>query len=43
MDPLYATMTGETARLSPYLTEAMAALSLGWRVYQRQHLFDISN
>src|SRR5271156_2218052 len=33
----------ESPRLSPYLAEALATLADGWRVHQRQHLFDIAN
>src|ERR1039458_2330316 len=32
----------QTSWLSPYLTEALAALTHSWRVHQRQHLFDIA-
>ncbi len=29
--------------LSPYLAEALATLTHGWRVHQREHLFDIAH
>jgi len=33
----------QTSRLSPDLTEALATLAHGWRVHQREHLFDIAH
>ena len=33
----------QTSRLSPDLTEALAALTHSWRVHQREHLFDIAH
>src|ERR1700733_1914513 len=32
----------QTAGLSPYLTETLAALSYGRRIHQREHLFDVA-
>ena len=44
IDPVFVRVAEEqTARLSPYLAEALAALTHGRRVNQGQHLVDIAH